>query len=132
MARAKVKTGLTLFMLFVTIALLSRPTFYSVLAKVIVVSVRAIVRRTVGLVVLLLDALLDEAAASLEASLITPPTPTHLPEHLNAAHAPAPRSMYELLWHGLFTVLGVLIGQRLPRANRPDRNAQPPTRLRVV
>lgn len=104
---------------------------YTVFAKALVVGVKATIRRSVGLIVLLMDAVLDEAAASLEANLIQPPVPMHMPEHTPAMYPPAPRTIYELFWHGLFTVLGVLIGHRLPRVNRVDRNA-PPVRLRVV
>lgn len=104
---------------------------YTVVAKALVLSVKAVLRRTVGLIVLLMDAVLDEAAASLEASLITPPSPTFTSEPMHTAQAPVPRSFYDLFWHGIFTVLGVLIGHRLPRVTRVDRNA-PPTRLRVV
>ena len=133
-ARAKVKTGITLLILFLVFMLLSRPKFYSVLARGLVVSMKAILRRSIGLIVLLMDAILDEAAASLEASLITSPNPVRLPEYMPAQHPPAPRTIYDFFWHGLFTLLGILIGHRLPRATQTDRNAQPrhPTRLRVV
>ena len=108
--------------------------FYTVLAKALVVGVRTVIRRSVGLVALLMDAILNEAAASLEANLILPPHTGSSPDHLsplNPMHAPVPRTAYDLFWHALFTVFGVLIGHRLPRAARLDRN-QPPTRLRVV
>ena len=133
-ARAKVKTGITLMMLLLIFILLSRPMFYSVLARALAVSLKAVLRRSIGLIVLIMDAILDEAAASLEASLITSPSPVRLPEYMPAQQPPAPRTIYDFFWHGIFTMLGILIGHRLPRATHAARNDEPrlPTRLRVV
>lgn len=136
MSKAKMKMGITAALFVLVIILLSRPLFYTVLAKSLALSIRVLLRRSVGFVVMIMDALLDEAASSLETYLLTPPG-MHEPPQM-APHMPppydlttAPRTLREILWHGLFTVLVVLIGHRLPRAVRYDRN-NPPTRLRVV
>ena len=131
-ARSKVRIGLTICIATIIIVLLSRPLFYTVLAKSLAMSARVFLRRSLGFLAQLVDALLYEAANSLEASLITPPPPgmQTMPNTQYDLAAPT-RSLHDLIMHGLFTLLGYLIGNRLPHAASPDRNARP-TRLRVV
>lgn len=132
LAKAKVKVGFTLVLVIFLLVIITRPLFYTVVAKTIALGLRVMLRRTVGFIVMMVDALLDEAAASLESALITAPSPS------NPGQVPMPqydllppRTFHEFFMQGLFTILGVIIGHRLPRAGRVDRNA-PPTRLRVV
>lgn len=130
--RAKVKIGVTLLLCLLIFIILSRPLFYTVLAKSLALSIRLSLRRSIGFIAMLIDALLDEAANSLEAALLVPPN--H--QDVNPMTAPqfpptAPGNFHEFLVRGLLTLIGILIGHRLPRAGRFDRNA-PPTRLRVV
>ena len=48
--------------------------FYVIIAKALTLSIRLALRRSLGLIVILLDAILDEAAAQLEANLIHAPS----------------------------------------------------------
>lgn len=130
-AKAKVKLGMSLMIGLLLLILLTRPLFYTVMAKTVPLGIRVALRRSIGLVVLIVDAILDEAATALEASLLTPPQMPDNFQRVPQYELQPPRTFYEFFWHGLFTVLGVIIGHRLPRAARFDRNA-PPNRLRVV
>eukprot|EP00438_Fugacium_kawagutii_P028079 Skav223928 [mRNA] locus=scaffold2593:382825:387213:+ [translate_table: standard] len=119
---------LSAFLGLLLLVTLSRPMFYVVLAKGLALSLRVVLRRSVGLLAILIDALLDEAAASLETALIAPPS---VPGNL------LPNSGYELqhqsifmqwFWHAFFGFLGAVLGHRL----RAPPVVRPPTRLRVV
>ena len=52
---------------------LSRPLFHVLVAKSLATSVRLIIRRSVSLVIMLVDTILDEAVTSFESSLVAPP-----------------------------------------------------------
>ena len=99
--------------------LLSRPLFYVVIAKALALCVRVALRRSFGLLVVLLDAILDEAVANLEPTLIAPPhygaPPPYTPHTFELQQ---PFSLSGLLLHGLCTLIGAMIGHRWPRANR--------------
>lgn len=118
--------------LVVLLLLMSRPLFYVVCAKGLRVVVRLILRRSVGLLVLLIDSILDEAAASIEAGLLTPPSP---PETATVADNPVRleiqqyNAMSLLLMNSLFTLAGILMGRHW-RARATA--ARPPTRLNLV
>ena len=71
--KARFRIGLTLCIAIISIVVLFRPLFSTVFHKSIALSVRVILRRSIGFLALLVDAVLFEAANSLEASLITPP-----------------------------------------------------------
>lgn len=131
--KVKMRFGVMLLLILFAIIILSRPLFYTVLAKSLALGLRVFLRRTIGFIVMLIDALLDEAASSLESALLTPPT-VQEQNPMSAGHfemSAPPRSIHEFILQGMLTLLGVLIGHRLPRAGRVDRNA-PPTRLRIV
>ena len=130
LAKARVKLGLVIIVSLIMLLLLSRPLFYVVVAKTLSLSVKLFLRRSIGLLVVLLDAILDEAAASLETQLISQPTV------ITASTSQVPQ--YELqqintwpslLIHGLCMLVGALLGNRMQRAQVPPRY---PTRLRVV
>lgn len=134
-SKMRLRLGLTIFLLILCAIILSRPLFYVVLAKSIALSVRLFLRRSLGMLALVVDALLDEVADSLEASLLTQPPPQSTTGPAMQMPMPpfdmaAPRAFHDFLVHGLFTILGIILGRRFPRAARFDRNA-PPTRLRV-
>jgi hypothetical protein len=103
--------------------LLSRPLFYVLVARGLAISIRLALRRSFGLIVIILDAILDEAAASLEASLITAPVPGVPTNNLEIQQQ---HSFTTLLLHGFFALIGAWIGRQMPRAQVPVR------RLRVV
>lgn len=122
-SKAKGRFGLFCFLSLLVFLLLSRPLFYVVMAKGTAVTVRLMLRRSIGFLVTILDAILDEAAAHLEASLLTAPAP-------NTAHpsvtGPAfdiqqPLSFHAYFMHAVFTILGLVLGRHMPRAHQPVR-----------
>lgn len=131
-SKAKGRTFLVLLLCIGACIVLSRPLFYIVIAKSLTIAVRLLLRRSVGLVVLLVDAILDEAAANLEASLLTAPVPQHVPQqHTSPAFEVQQHSTYAtILMHLFFTAVGVFLGRHW-RAQLVVRPA-PPTRLRVA
>lgn len=93
-----------------------------VLARSLALTIKLFLRRSCGLLVVLIDAILDEAATQLETGLITPPQ-ANVPlgqtdQRFELQHT---SSVSSWLWHGLFTLMGVLLGRQLPRAHRPVR-----------
>ena len=120
------KLGLVCILLLTSFLLLSRPLFYVVIAKSLTLSVKFALRRSVGLLVVILDALLDEAVASLEAGLISPPVqaPTHIEQ--GPQYVVQPIGTLTLLMTGLCSMLG----NRMQRA--PVLHRTPVTRLRAV
>ena len=117
-SKAKGRFGLACFLSLLFFLLLSRPLFYVVLAKSTAVAVRLMLRRSIGFLVTILDAILDEAAAHLEASLLTPPVQ-------NTAHPSVTGPAFDLqqqlsfhayFMHAVFTILGLVLGRHMPRA----------------
>ena len=111
--------------------LISRPLFYVVMAKSLTMGIRLVLRRSFGLVIIVIDAILDEVAANLEASLLTQPVPQGAPpQHpMHAFEIQQHYSFSSIMLHLIFTCLGALMGRHLPRTQPAVRH---PTRLRVV
>lgn len=139
LSKAKLRLGLAFAVSLLLVMLLSRPLFYVVLAKSVALTVRVSLRRTMGLVAAVLDAILDEAATHLENNLN--PTPMVTYQTAQSASGPTPQQFQQFqvqpmnsfvayLLHGMCTLLGVIIGHRLPRA--PILARTPPAHLRVA
>ena len=73
LAKAKGKAVLFTFLALLACMLISRPLFYVVMAKSLTMGIRLVLRGSFGLVIIVIDATLDEVAANLEASLLTQP-----------------------------------------------------------
>jgi hypothetical protein len=101
------------------------------MAKTLTLSIRLALRRWLGLIVILLDAILDEAAAQLEANLIHAPSAiTGVGASIEPGQSLTPSQNWNEWWvHTLLLMLGILIGKRM---NSAPRQARIPTRLRVV
>lgn len=103
------------FIIFWLVLVLSRPMFYVVLAKTIGVLVKLALRRSIGIITVILDAILDEAAASLESSLISQNFRT-LPGQHHHSQQPHPLITQDpfghWLFHILFGIAGGIIGRR--------------------
>lgn len=129
LSKARGRLFLASFTFLVFLLVLSRPLFYVVFARGLRVVVRLALRRSVGFLIVLIDALLDEAAASLEAGLIAPPsqnplvTDNHVQFDLQQQN-----SFTGLLINGFFTLAGLLLGRHW----RVGAHARVPNRLRVV
>lgn len=125
-AKARLRVGLAVVLTILTLVLLSRPLFYAVLAKSFAITLRLLLRRSVGLMVLLVDTILDEAATSLEASLLTAPSAAGPPNQVRPQFdMQPPRVLHDYVVRILFAFIGLLIGHRLPRVARVDRNNPP-------
>ena len=89
------------------------------MAKSTAVVVRLMLRRSIGFVVTILDAILDEAAAHLEASLLTAPAQHSLPHQPTSGQPFVIQqqfSVHAYVFHVIFTILGALVGRHWPRA----------------
>lgn len=132
-AKAKLKLGLSLLALLLVVILFSRPLFYVVIAKSLALGVKVFLRRSVGLLVVLLDAILDEAVNSLDGGMIAPPVQAgaHQQQHQQVPHYELQPVNYltSLLIHGICVLIGALLGQRLPHAPLAART---PTSLRIA
>lgn len=114
--KARGKVLLSLALCFVMMVLMSRPLFYVVLAKGVAVSLRLLVRRSLGVLVLLMDALLDEAVVNLEGSLLpTQMIAQQAPPNAQPLELQRHDSFHALLMHVVFAMLGGFIGYRMPR-----------------
>lgn len=115
-SRAKIKIWMSLLVFFLILLIMSRPLFYVVLTKTIALSVRIFLRRSCGILIVLIDAILDEAATQLETGLISPPQTSVPLDHTDRRFEMQQQTpIASLLWNGLFTLIGVLLGHRLPR-----------------
>lgn len=112
--------------------ILSRPLFYVVFAKGLKVLIRVTLRRSVGLLVLLIDAILDEAAESLEAGLLSSPTSsdtTARSDNQERFEVQQQHTIMALLVNCLFTLAGVILGRHW---HGGVAAARIPNRLRVA
>ena len=131
LAKAKGKAVLFTFLALLACMLISRPLFHVVMAKSLTMGIRLVLRRSFGLVIIVIDAILDEVAANLEASLLTQPVPQGSPpQHpMHSFEIQQHYSFSSIMFHLIFTCLGALMGRHLPRTQPAVRH---PTRLRVV
>lgn len=123
---------LSVILTLLLLILLSRPRFYVVLAKGLALGLRLVLRRSVGLLALLIDAILDEAAVSLETSLMAPPVQVSTnPSYQQGFEMQQYHPFSRWLLHAFFGMAGILIGHwlRPPRTVRPHT---PVTRLNLV
>ena len=114
---------LSLMLVVISEVVLSRPLFHVLVAKSLATSVRLIIRRSVSLVIMLVDTILDEAVTSFESSLVAPPymMPDESTQGSNSSSHPfwQPGFLTTLLLHCLFAMIGALFGQRWNYMIRP-------------
>ena len=98
-------------------------------ARGLKVVARLILRRSVGIIIVVIDAISDEAAASLEAGLVAPvPISQLTTENQFQFVLQQQNTITALLINGVFPLAGVLLG----RDWRAGAHTRIPTRLRVV
>lgn len=121
--KAKVKLGLSILLVLICLVVLTRPLFYVVLSRAIKASIKFMLRRSCGLIIVLIDAFLDEAATQLDPGLISAPSPAVVADDTAVRYELQQiTGIHMLLWNSLFVLVGVLIGHRLPRAPGAVRN----------
>ena len=96
------------------VVLLTRPLFYVVIARSLALGVKITLRRSFGLLVILLDAILEEAAATLEENLLIAPSRAQtLPAHTPFTYEMQQTNSFQnLIMHSLFALLGAFFGHR--------------------
>lgn len=109
----------------ILILLVSRPMFYVVLGKFITLSVKMVLRRVLGTITLVLDAILDEVSDQLDTALLTHTSNTQ--EKKVVSHEPFPQnsqhsSDHKIIMHAFCILIGTLLGHQWPRAAVPPRN----------
>ena len=123
---SKIKGRLLLVMLlvFILLVLLSRPLFYVVLARSLALSIRMVIRRSVGAIILVLDAVLEEAAQSLEPELIASTNYAASSLNHNQPGQVQERTYYfNSVWtHVFLVIIGGLFGRHYPAATPVARN----------
>ena len=121
-SKIKGRLLLVMFLVFILLVLLSRPLFYVLLAKSFALSIRVVIRRSVGAIILVLDAVLEEAAQSLEPELIA--STNYAASSLNQHGQVQERTYYfNSVWTNVFLVIiGGLFGRHYPAATPVARN----------
>ena len=101
---------------FIVLVIMGRPAFGKLCGKVIGLSVRIIIKRVFGILTLVLDSLLEEAASQVEQVLL--PSPHAEYQHAVTMNQPMPQVGSSLQWtmHILCILVGSLLGRNLPRA----------------
>ena len=84
-----------------------------------------VLRRVLGTITLVLDAILDEVSDQLDTALLTHTSNTQ--EKKVVSHEPFPQnrqhsSDHKIIMHAFCIVIGTLLGHQWPRAAVPPRN----------
>lgn len=110
--------------------LLSRPLLYVALGKLFALGIKALLRKTLGLVALVFDSFLEEIVLQLDPNYLGHFLPPPLEAHQHYP-TPAPNQMEQPWNQGglalqlICLIVGALLGQHWPR-NAPIRPANPP------
>lgn len=133
LTRTKGKVLPVCLLVSLMILLLSRPLLYVVIARGLAMMIRVALRRSVGLIVIFLDALLDEAAANLEANLLAAPTAgVQRMQDPEIPHELRQRYSFGAIFMRLFCAcIGALLGRFVfvPRYQALGAARGPPTHL---
>ena len=102
--------------LFFVLVIIGRPAFGKLCGKVVGLSIRILIKRIFGLLTLVLDSLLEEAASQVEQALL--PSPHADYQHTGTMNQALPQPGTSLQWtmHILCILIGSLLGRNLPRA----------------
>ncbi len=102
--------------LFFVLVIIGRPAFGKLCGKVVGLSIRILIKRIFGLLTLVLDSLLEEAASQVEQALL--PSPHADYQHTGTMNQALPPPGTSLQWtmHILCILIGSLLGRNLPRA----------------
>lgn len=114
-SKFKGRTVLALCILVIFLLILSRPLFYVVLGKAIGAFLKVALRRSVGIVITVLDAILEEAAAGLDTGMMPVTSPRQINAQLPAQFEVQPAPTFgNLFLNLLFAILGGFAGRRMP------------------
>lgn len=101
------------FLVGCLLLILSRPSFGRLCGQMIGLTVRVFLRRAVGLLLAVIDSILDEVADQFESALLIPPEVVTGPATPSTQHS---YSGYpQLAMHIICLVIGSLLGRTLPR-----------------
>lgn len=107
--KAKGRIALFVALAFLCLLILSRPKFYILVGKSLTLGVRLALRRSFGMITLILDAILDEAVESFEQPGLI--APVQVGNQIQQQHD----TSNAWLLHVLCGVIGALMGRQLPR-----------------
>lgn len=114
-SKVKGRILLALCVLITFLLILSRPLFYVVLAKAIGAFLKVALRRSVGIVITVLDSILEEAAAGLDTAMMPITSPGQINAQLPAQFEAQPTPTFgSLFLNLLFAILGGIAGRRMP------------------
>ena len=114
-SKFKGRTVLALCILVLFLLILSRPLFYVVLGKAIGAFLKVALRRSVGIVITVLDAILEEAAAGLDTGMMPVTSPRQINAQLPVQFEVQPAPTFgNLFLNLLFAILGGFAGRRMP------------------
>ena len=120
--KAKGRIALFVALAFLCLLILSRPKFYILVGKSLTLGVRLALRRSFGMITLILDAILDEAVESFEQPGLI--APVQVGNQIQQQHD----TSNAWLLHVLCGVIGALMGRQLPRGpNRSHETTGPRT-----
>ena len=109
------------------VIVISRPAFGRLCGRILGLSVKLVIRRTLGLLTLIIDSVLEEAASQVDFALL----PAQPRESLEPVFVPQqqPQPLSQLVLHLIGVALGALLGRHLPRDNplvrQPDGEPRP-------
>ena len=105
---------LTLGMLTcICLIVITRPAFGRLCGRLIGLSFRLVIRRSIGIITTLVDSILEETVAQVEEALLPAPED----EHRAPARSPGPVQQTSTLTHFVLNIICMLIGSWLGRAN---------------
>ena len=102
----------------ILMVLMSRPAFSILFSKVAVLTIKVVIRRSVNLITMILDAVLEEAVSQIDVALL--PSPVERTTGLHSTNSPEVHSpSYQLLIHLGCLILGTVLGRRYVPARTP-------------
>ena len=100
--------------------LLSRPAFSILLGKVSILMIKSVIKNSVALVTMILDAVLEEAVTQVDMAFLPPPAQrVGVPGHDLIERG---SNIYQLFMHLSCLILGTLLGRQYGTVPRFDRN----------
>ena len=110
--------------LLLTLVVISRPAFGRLCGRVIGLSIRVIVKRSLGLLLTVLDSILEEAAEQVEQALLPPPG-VFIGDRTTDARSPQTTqhsTSLQLMLHLVCLIVGSLLGRVITNAPTAARN----------
>ena len=114
-----------LTLLCLVLVVVSRPAFGKLCGRVIGLSVRVFIKRSMGLLLTVLDSILEEAVEQVEQALLPPPSVFNTDGTANTKTSPAGQhsTSLQLMLHVVCLIVGSFLGRMISNAPVPARNS---------